>query len=88
MRESAIHKSVASIRIDSDILDTLKKEAKADNRSLSNYLETLLYRLGYRKDNATTLEALKEAKSGESAGIVDTSSYDSFVSSIFDDEEN
>ena len=36
-------KTTTSIRIDSGLLEYLKKEAKAVNRSLSNYLETLLF---------------------------------------------
>ncbi len=88
MNTQSIPKGVATIRIDADLLDALKTDAKADNRSLSNYLETLLYRIGYRKNNAETLEALREAKAGNSAGEVDMGSYDSFVSSILGDEED
>jgi hypothetical protein len=35
-------KSTASIRIDTGLLNTLKNNAKRDNRSFSNYLETIL----------------------------------------------
>ena len=35
-------KTSASIRIDTDLLNILKSNAKRDNRSLSNYLETIL----------------------------------------------
>ena len=38
-------KSSASIRIDTDLLNILKSNAKRDNRSLSNYLETILFRI-------------------------------------------
>lgn len=36
-------KSSASIRIDTDLLNTLKSNAKKDNRSFSNYMETILF---------------------------------------------
>lgn len=36
-------KSSASIRIDTDLLNTLKSNAKRDNRSFSNYIETILF---------------------------------------------
>ncbi len=36
-------KSSASIRIDTELLNTLKNNAKRDNRSLSNYMETILF---------------------------------------------
>ena len=38
-------KSSASIRIDTDLLNILKSNAKRDNRSLSNYLETILFEI-------------------------------------------
>ena len=47
--QTSIHKSEASICIDTSLLNTLRMEAKVDNRSLSDYLEMLLYRDGYRR---------------------------------------
>lgn len=40
-------KVTTSIRIDEDLLQDLKQQAKAENRSLSNYLETLLSKCRY-----------------------------------------
>ena len=78
-------KEATSIRIDAGILEQIKREAKADNRSLSNYLETLLYRLGYRPYNEDTFLACQDARNGKSAGVVDTSSKESILSSILGD---
>lgn len=36
-----------TLRIDEDLLRDLKQQAKAENRSLSNYLETLLSKWRY-----------------------------------------
>lgn len=80
-------KEATSIRIDSGILEQIKREAKADNRSLSNYLETLLYRLGYRPYNKDTFLACQDARNGKSAGVVDTSSTESILSSILGDND-
>ena len=38
-------KTSTSIRIDTDLLNILKSNAKRDNRSLSNYLETILFEI-------------------------------------------
>lgn len=57
--DTTITKSTASIRIDSSLLKQLKEEAKEENRSLSSYLETLLFRMGYsvqRKEETATPE--------------------------------
>lgn len=80
-------KEATSIRIDAGILEQIKREAKADNRSLSNYLETLLYRLGYRPYNEDTFLACQDARNGKSAGVVDTSSKESILSSILGDDD-
>lgn len=79
-------KTSTSIRIDSDLLEQMKKEAKAENRSLSNYIETLLYRMGYRSYNEETIKACNEAKNGESAGEVDTTNMSTIEASLFGDE--
>ena len=79
-------KESTSIRIDAGLLAQIKEEAKADNRSLSNYLETLLYRMGYRPYNEETIQACREAREGKSAGVVDTSTPESFIASILGDE--
>lgn len=79
-------KESTSIRIDAGLLAQIKEEAKADNRSLSNYLETLLYRMGYRPYNEETVQACREAREGKSAGVVDTSSREAIEQSLFGDE--
>lgn len=79
-------KESTSIRIDAGLLAQIKEEAKADNRSLSNYLETLLYRMGYRPYNEETIQACREAREGKSAGVVDTSSREAIEQSLFGDE--
>ena len=43
MRAAIKTKTSASIRIDTDLLNTLKSNAKKDNRSFSNYMETILF---------------------------------------------
>lgn len=59
--DTTITKSTASIRIDSSLLKQLKEEAKEENRSLSSYLETLLFRMGYgvRREEETITPELK-----------------------------
>lgn len=81
-------KESTSIRIDAGLLAQIKQEAKADNRSLSNYLETLLYRMGYRPYNEETVQACRDARNGDVAGVVDTSSRGAIERSLFGDEED
>lgn len=52
-----------SFRLSIDLIDKLKQLAKRQNRSLNNYVETVLLDAAYHAPNATTLEAMKEAES-------------------------
>lgn len=80
-------KASTSIRIDASVLEQIRSEARAENRSLSNYIETLLYRMGYRAYNAETAEACIDAKSGCYAGSVDTTTRKTIEASLFGNEE-
>jgi len=71
----------ASFRFPSSLLETLKIRAKESNRSLNNYVEELLSNAVSERPNPVTLAAIEEARSGKSAGIVDTSSLDAFIKS-------
>ncbi len=52
-----------SFRLPVDLIDKLKQLAKRQNRSLNNYVETLLLDAAYHEPNATTLAAMREAES-------------------------
>jgi hypothetical protein len=80
-------KASTSIRIDASVLEQIRSEARAENRSLSNYIETLLYRMGYRPYNAETAEACIDANSGRYAGSVDTTTRETIEASLFGNEE-
>lgn len=53
-----------SFRLSVDLIDRLKQLAKRQNRSLNNYVETVLLDAAYHEPNATTLSAMKEVESG------------------------
>ena len=52
-----------SFRLSVDLIYKLKQLAKRQNRSLNNYVETLLLDAAYHEPNTTTLAAMKEAES-------------------------
>lgn len=53
-----------SFRLRVDLIEKLKLLAKRQNRSLNNYVETLLLDAAYHEPNAETIAAMKEAQSG------------------------
>lgn len=53
-----------SFRLSLELVERLKQLAKRQNRSLNNYVETVLLEAAYHEPNAVTLAAMKEAESG------------------------
>ena len=77
-----IERKQTAFRLRKDLLEKIKKDAAKENRSVNNYVETLLLDAVYREPNEDTLEAIKEAMSGKSAGTLDLSDFDSFMKSV------
>lgn len=69
-------------RLREELLERLKQLAARDNRSLNNYVETILMDVVYNTPNATTLAAMKAAESEEDLTSVDMSNYESFLKSL------
>ena len=77
-------KKIQSFRLSVELIDRLKKLAKRENRSLNNYVETVLLDAAYHEPNATTLAAMKEVESGALRGepALDMSSIESMEKSM------
>jgi len=54
-----------AVRLNRDLLEALKERARADKRSLNNYIEKLLYRDVGNIPNTTTKAAIEEARNGK-----------------------
>lgn len=78
----AINRKSAMFRLREELLERLKQLAARDNRSLNNYVETILMDVVYNTPNATTIAAMKEAENDENLSTVDMSSYESFLKSL------
>lgn len=73
-----------SFRLSVELIDRLKMLAKRQNRSLNNYVETLLLEAAYNEPNAETIAAMKEAESGalRNANPLDLSSIEAMEKSM------
>ncbi len=57
-----------SFRLNADLVERLKVAAKASNRSLNNFVESILLNVMYRESaESTTLAAIEEAKAQQQA---------------------
>lgn len=76
----------ATITLPSSVLKQIEQDARNANKSLNNYIEEILYDMGYRPYNPVTAQACEDARKGIGrAGRVDTSSVDAFLTSVLDD---
>ena len=82
MDSVAISRKQTAFRLREDLLNKLKIAARRENRSLNNYVESVLMDVVYRTPNAETLSAMSDARSNENLREVDPSSLDSFVKSL------
>ena len=83
-----------AFRFDKELVRRLKIKAKKENRSLNNYVETVLMDIAmgggervipYRPtDNPwdETIEAIHEVRSGKNLEKLDTEKFDEFVASL------
>ena len=71
-----------SFRLNSELIDNLRKEAKRHNRSLNNYVESILMAFMAEKPNDITLAAMKEAERGDNLERLDLDNFRNFIDSL------
>ena len=80
--ETTKDRKITAFRLRTSLLERLKLDAKRQNRSLNNYVETLLMDATYRKPNAETMAAIEEARSGKELETLDVDNFKDFVASL------
>jgi len=58
-----------AVRLNGDLLEALREKARADKRSLNNYIEKILYQNVGNIPNNATKAAIEEARNGKSERI-------------------
>lgn len=71
-----------SFRLPVHLIDRLRQLSKSQNRSLNNYVETILLDAVYNEPNEVTLAAMKDAEEGRLEGSLDVSSVEAMIKSI------
>jgi hypothetical protein len=59
--EATVQRKQTSFRLRTDLLDFMKKDAERENRTLNNFLESLLLDYYYNEPNEVTKAAIEEA---------------------------
>ena len=83
----AIVRRPASFRLRADLLEKLKRNALRENRTLNNYVESVLLDVVYHESNEVTKAAIKEAMSGQNKNKVYDSVDEMFNDILSEDDE-
>ena len=80
--ESAISRTQTAFRLSNELLKRLKIEARKQNRSLNNFVESVLMDAVYRTPNAKTMAAVKEARENDNLETINLDNLEGFIESL------
>ena len=80
--ETTITRTQTAFRLSTELLKRLKTEARKQNRSLNNFVESVLMDAVYRIPNAQTIAAVKEAREDENLETINLDNLEEFIESL------
>ena len=80
--ETTIIRTQTAFRLSTELLKRLKTEARKQNRSLNNFVESVLMDAVYRIPNAQTMAAVKEAREYENLETINLDNLEEFIESL------
>lgn len=80
--QTSTAKVQTAFRFDKELIRRLKIKAKKENRSLNNYVETVLMDVVYDEPNEETIAAINEVKNGKDLERLNMSNFDEFVAGL------
>lgn len=75
-------KTLTTFRLNTKLVERLRKMAKDSNRSLNNYVETLLLEIVFHEPNDETIAAIEEARSGKKLETFNRSELEKLIASL------
>lgn len=82
MDTMTLDRKQTAFRLRTDLLERLKVAARKENRSLNNYVESVLLDAVYREPNDETLAAMREAKENKNLETLNLDSFEKFIESL------
>ena len=80
--ETAILRTQTAFRLSNELLRRLKIEARKQNRSLNNYVESVLMDAVYRVPSRETLAAMEEAREEKNLETINLENLEGFIDSL------
>ena len=79
---TVIERKQTAFRLSTSLLEKLREAADRENRSLNNYVESVLMDAVSSNPNKLTLAAMKEAHENRDLETLDPHNLDSFIASL------
>lgn len=79
---SVIERKQTAFRLSTSLLDKLREAANRENRSLNNYVESVLMDAVSNNPNKLTLAAMKEARENRNLETLDVDNLESVSASL------
>ena len=80
--ETAIPRTQTAFRLSNELLRRLKIEARKQNRSMNNYVESVLMDAVYRVPNRETLAAMEEAREEKNLETINLENLEGLIDSL------
>lgn len=80
--ETTISRTQTAFRLSTELLKRLKVEARKQNRSLNNFVESVLMDAVYRTPNDVTMAAVKEAREDKNLETINLDNLEEFIESL------
>lgn len=77
-----IERKQTAFRLSTSLLNKLREAAERENRSLNNYVESVLMDAVSSNPNKLTLAAMKEARENRDLETLDVNNLDSLIASL------
>ena len=77
-----IERKQTAFRLSTNLLNKLREAAERENRSLNNYVESVLMDAVFSNPNKLTLAAMKEARENRDLEALDANNLDSLIASL------
>ena len=78
----AIERKQTAFRLSWDLLKKLKEAERRENRSLNNYVESVLMDVTYNNPNKLTIKAMKDAKENHGLETLSSESLETLIESL------
>lgn len=79
---TVIERKQTAFRLSTSLLNKLKEAADRENRSLNNYVESVLMDAVNNNPNKLTLAAMKEARENRDLETLDVNNLESVIASL------